>query len=160
MPGTEQIYVLALGSNRGGRHGREPRAMVAAALAELGRAGLELVAISPLIDTAPIGPAQRRFANAAVVVRAEHTPPELLTLIKSIERAMGRRAGQRWGNRPIDIDIILWSGGIWQDRTLSIPHPAWRQRRFVAGPVAMLVPEWRDPVSGQTVRQIFARLKR
>jgi 2-amino-4-hydroxy-6-hydroxymethyldihydropteridine diphosphokinase len=159
-PDPEQTYVLALGSNRGSTRGRTPAAMLCAALAELERAQISILAIAPIVATAPIGPAQRRFANTAVVARCSLLPPQLIILLKSIERHLGRRPAQRWGNRCIDIDIILWSGGLWQDRALSIPHPAWRGRRFVVDPVAQIVPDWRDPVTGHSARQIKARFGR
>jgi 2-amino-4-hydroxy-6-hydroxymethyldihydropteridine diphosphokinase len=154
------LYVLALGSNRGARHGRTPKAMLAAAMAALKDIGLEVLAQSPVFDTLPLGPARRRFANAAAVVRSSSAPPELLKQVKALERALGRRPVQRWGNRAIDIDIILWSGGLWHDRTLSIPHPAWRTRRFVVDPLVSIVPDWRDPVTGLSVRQTSLRLRR
>jgi 2-amino-4-hydroxy-6-hydroxymethyldihydropteridine diphosphokinase len=157
---TEHVYVLALGSNRPARHGRTPRAMVAAATRALADEGVEVIVAAPVIDTAPIGPALRRFANSVLIVRTHLSPPALLLRIKDVERSLGRRRGQRWGNRPIDIDIILWSGGLWHDRTLSIPHPAWRHRRFVLEPITRIAPDWRDPVSALTARQLLHRLRR
>ena len=81
-----------------------------------------VVARSKIIASAPIGPAQRRFANAVCVIESEYDPPALLAGLKRIEREFGRRAGQRWGDRVIDLDIVLWSGGIWANPSLSIPH--------------------------------------
>ena len=64
------------------------------------------------------------------------------------------------GARVIDLDIILWSGGIHASRSLAVPHPAFRERSFVLGPLAQLAPDWRDPVTQLTVRQLAARLTR
>lgn len=143
-------YALALGSNRCGRHGR-PADAIAAALRLIGG----VTATSPVIASAPLGPSARRFANAAALVRTDETPPALLRRLKAIERAMGRRRGRRWGARAIDLDIILWSGGAWTSRGLVIPHPAWRERRFVLAPLATIAPGWRDPASGRTARQLL-----
>lgn len=148
-------YVLALGSNRRGRHGG-PAEEVRAALAAIGGA----VAVSPLITTAPLGPSSRRFVNTAAVIDSDESPRALLARLKAIEADFGRRRGQRWGERVIDLDIILWSGGIWTDDCLAIPHPAFRARRFVLGPLVVLVPDWRDPLTGLTIRQLAARLTR
>lgn len=148
-------YVVAAGSNRCGRHGR-PAAEVAAAIAALkGR-----VMASPIVTSAPLGPSTRRFANAAALVETKAGPEKLLRRLKAIERRFGRRAGRRWGARVIDLDIILWSGGAYEAPGLVIPHPAFRARAFVLGPMLALAPGWRDPLSGRTVRQLHARLTR
>ena len=154
---TRTTYLVALGSNR--RHGRHgaPAGVLAAALDELAAQGLAILAAAPLISSAPIGPSHRRYANGAVLLESADSPPALLARLKAIERAFGRRAGRRWGARVLDLDIILWSGGIWASPGLTIPHPAFRRRGFVLAPANALVPDWRDPLSGRTVRQLRAR---
>ncbi|HVJ00300.1 MAG TPA: 2-amino-4-hydroxy-6-hydroxymethyldihydropteridine diphosphokinase [Sphingomonas sp.] len=145
-------YVVALGSNRRGRHGG-PRAEIAAALAAIGG----VVAASPIVTTAPLGPSIRRFANAVAIVESEEAPPALLDRLKRIERDFGRRRGRRWGARVIDLDIILWSGGVWADARLVVPHCAFRERGFVLAPLLAVAPGWRDPLTGRTVRQLAHR---
>lgn len=148
-------YAIALGANRPGRHGR-PRAAIAAALARIGG----VVAVSPVIETPPLGPSIRRFANAAALIESDEAPPVLLARLKAIERALGRRPGRRWGARPIDLDIVLWSGGRWRSRTLLVPHRDWRTRRFVLAPLMTIAPGWRDPDGGRTVRQHLTMVDR
>jgi len=148
-------YLIALGSNRHGRHG-DPRDEVQAAIAALGT----VQAASPIVETPPVGPSIRRFANAACVIESDETPPELLARLKRIERDFGRRRGQRWGARVVDLDIILWSGGCWASPGLVIPHVAFRQRDFVLGPAAAIAPDWRDPITNLTLRQLRNRLTR
>ena len=148
-------FVIALGSNRRGRHG-SPAAEVRAALDAIGG----VVAASPIVATAPLGPSSRRFANAAALIESDEAPPDLLDRLQAIEAEFGRRHGLRWGQRVIDLDIILWSGGMWADDRLIVPHPLFRQRRFVLSPLATIVPDWRDPLTGLTVRQLAARLTR
>ena len=152
MPITS--YVIALGSNRRGRHGA-PIAEVRAAIGAIGA-----VVTSPIVSSAPVGPSIRRFANAVAIVKTEDTPPALLARLKRVEHDFGRRRGRRWGARVIDLDIILWSGGAWRDTTLTIPHVAFRDRDFVLGPLMALVPDWRDPMTGRTMRHCRARLTR
>ena len=65
-----------------------------------------------------------------------------------------------WGDRVLDLDIILWSGGVWRSVDLKIPHPAFAQRRFVLDPACTIAPDWRDPLSGLTLAQAQARLTR
>lgn len=163
----ETSYAIALGSNR--RHGRHgaPQAVLAAALVTLAKAGLRILAASPVIHTAAHGPAGRSFANAAAIIASPLDPPALLRLLKKIERDFGRRPGRRWGQRILDLDIALWSGGTWPPfpvmsapGRLAVPHRALAARAFVLTPLAAVAPEWREPRSGRTVRQLLARLIR
>nr|WP_221240543.1 2-amino-4-hydroxy-6-hydroxymethyldihydropteridine diphosphokinase [Sphingobium boeckii] len=148
-----------MGSNRcHGRHGTPDR-VIAAARDAIADAGLDIVHAAQVVTTPPLGPSIRRYANAAVLIESALTPPALLTRLKAIERAFGRRSGRRWGARVIDLDIILWSGGIWASPGLSIPHPAFRDRRFVLDPLAAIAADWRDPVTGLAVRHLLSRLK-
>lgn len=148
------IYAIALGANRRGRHGG-PEAAIAAALARL-----DVVAASRTVSTAPLGPSTRRFANAAALVRSDLPPPAFLARLKAIERAMGRRPGRRWGARAVDLDVVLWSSGAWRGPGLTVPHVAFRGRRFVLQPLAEIAPGWRDPATGLAVRHLRARLDR
>ena len=138
-----------------------PRQALAAALAALEAEGLSVEAASPIFATAPLWPARRRYANAAALVRSALSPPELLLLLQRIERAFGRRRrGRRWRARPLDLDIALWSGGIWTSAGLTIPHPEFRRRGFVLEPAAAIAPRWRDPASLRSLSQLRARLTR
>jgi 2-amino-4-hydroxy-6-hydroxymethyldihydropteridine diphosphokinase len=157
------IYLVALGSNR--RHHRygAPAGVVRAVMEELAAFGT-VTARSPVIASPAMGAAQRRFANAALVLASDLAPPALLAALKRTEREFGRRRGQRWGDRVLDCDIILWSGGQWRSGRgatgLAIPHPAYAARRFVLGPACTIAPDWRDPVSGLTLAHAQARLTR
>ncbi len=146
---TTTSYAISLGSNRPGRHG-SPQDEIRAALAAIG--GVRRV--SPIITTAPVGPSIRAFANAAALVDSPLAPPAMLRHLKAIEQDFGRRRGQRWGARVIDLDIILWSGGRWRSPELAVPHIAYATRSFVLHPLAAIVPDWRDPRDGRTVRQM------
>ncbi len=147
-------YAIALGSNRRSRHG-SPADTVRAAAEAIGAQRLSTIRSTPAL-----GPAGRGFANAAAIVDSELDPPDLLAELKLVERAFGRRPGKRWGPRVLDLDIILWSGGAWASGGLVVPHPEFRSRRFVLEPLAELVPGWRDPIGGATVRQLLALHRR
>ena len=147
-------YAIALGSNRRSKRG-SPKDAVAAAAAAFAADRLSSVRLTP-----PLGPAGRSFANAAAIVSSSLSPPELLHRLKEIEQDFGRRAGKRWGPRVIDLDILLWSEGAWEEPGLVIPHPGMRLRRFVLDPLAEIAPGWRDPISGATIRQLQSRLAR
>ena len=152
-------YLVALGSNvRHARHG-PPQRVIAAALRALGQAPLHLVAASPVLASAPLGPSLRRYANATALVDSPDDPEAMLARLKAMERHFGRRPrGRRWGARVLDLDLVLWHGGTWTSPRLTIPHPAFRERDFVLRPALALTPHWRDPISGLTVRQLHGRL--
>lgn len=153
-------YLVALGSNMRHPAFGSPRAVVDAALIELDRQ-FGVRAVSCVVQSAPLGPSRRRYANAAAVLAAGLAPQDMLAALQAIERAFGRRRrGQRWGARVLDIDLILWSGGALVAQGLQIPHPAFRERRFVLEPAAAIAPCWRDPTTGLSLRQLHARLTR
>jgi 2-amino-4-hydroxy-6-hydroxymethyldihydropteridine diphosphokinase len=158
---VSQRYLIALGSNV--RHHRFglPEQVLNAALAELARRGIKVQAAGPILRSAPVGPSLRRYANSAVVVKWNRSPEELLHELKVVEQLFGRRVGgQRWTSRVLDLDIVLWSGGIWASPGLSVPHPLFRTRNFVLEPAAAIAADWRDPLTGLTMRQLFTRMKR
>ncbi|PXW69498.1 2-amino-4-hydroxy-6-hydroxymethyldihydropteridine diphosphokinase [Blastomonas natatoria] len=157
-----QHYLIALGSNR--RHHRigTPRKVLDAALLALASEGVDVLAVGPVIETAPIGPSLRRYANGAAVIATPLLPDALLALLKRIEARFGRRRGQRWSARTLDLDIILWSGGTWHSPCppLIVPHPAYRTRNFVLRPAAAIAPGWRDPLTGLSIAQLCHRAAR
>lgn len=141
-----------------------PRAVLAHALLALEAKGVRVTANAPVLQSAPIGPSRRQYANGAAVVESALSPPELLALLQSVERRFGRtraqRRGQRWRARALDLDIILWSGGVWNSPNLRIPHREMRARDFVLRPARAIAGDWRDPVTGLSVAQLHARLRR
>lgn len=154
-----QRYLIALGSNkRHHRHGA-PAGVLAAALDALAAEGVAVVAVAPVVQSAPLGPSKRRYANGAALIESELDPEELLALLKSTERQFGRRSGgQRWASRVLDLDIVLWSGGAWSSPDLTVPHKSFRQRDFVLRPARALAPLWRDPITGLSLNHLHARL--
>ena len=151
-------YLIALGSNMRVPGIGGPRAVVGKAFMALEEKGLTLLATSRIVDSRPVGPSQRLYANAIALVETGLEPPALLRTLQGIETRFGRtRRGQRWRARPLDLDIVLWSGGVWQSPGLAIPHPHFRERAFVLQPAARIAPRWRDPHTGLTLRQLAAR---
>ena len=145
-------YAIALGSNRQSRYGSPARTVEQAATA------LQVDRLSKIRLTPALGPSGRSFANAAALLSTDLEPAELLGHLKAVERRFGRRSGRRWGPRVLDLDIILWSGGSHADGRLTVPHPEFRLRDFVLEPLEEIAPEWRDPITGLSLRQLRRRL--
>ena len=152
-------YALALGSNRPLSARLTPARLLVEAVNMMAGLG-EVTATAPVIQTPPLGPSLRVFANGALLLKSSLPPEALLTQLQAIERRLGRKRFQRWGARTMDIDIILWSGGRWDGRSLHIPHPAFRERDFVLTPLCAIAPRWRDPISGLSIRHLRARLRK
>lgn len=153
------IVLVALGSNRcHGRHGR-PAGVVRAAARALAGLG-PVVRVSPIFATAPIGPGSRRYANAVAALDWPGSLPDLLARLKGIEREFGRRTGQRWGDRVLDLDILAAGAAVVRLPGLIVPHPRLAERRFVLDPLVAVAPDWRHPVMGRTARQLHARALR
>ncbi len=157
------LYLIALGSNQ--RHPviGSPSAVITEAVAALEMPDIDVFAASNIMHSAAIGPSQRQYANAAAIIATPLDPPALLCRLKSIEAHFGvRRAGQKWRARVLDLDIILWSGGIWSSAnpSLGIPHSQMHKRRFVLQPAAQIAPDWRDPISGMRIKYLYKRIIR
>jgi 2-amino-4-hydroxy-6-hydroxymethyldihydropteridine diphosphokinase len=146
--------VLSIGSNLGDR-----RAHLQSAVDGLAAAGCEVVAVSDVHRTEPVGgPAQGEFLNAVVVVRTRLAPYELLALCGEIEQAARRTREVRWGPRTLDVDIIAMDGIELGDERLTIPHPRAAERAFVLVPWAQVAPGDRLRAGGPTVAEAVAAL--
>lgn len=154
------LYAVALGSNRPHAIHGTPRAVLLAALDRIDAPDMEIVAVSAIIDSAPLGPSRRRYANAALLLASRLDPPDLLDRLQAIESDFGARRGQRWSARTLDLDIILWSEGAWDDDHVTVPHPAYRSRDFVLAPLTQIAGDWRDPVTHRLVRHHHALVAR
>jgi 2-amino-4-hydroxy-6-hydroxymethyldihydropteridine diphosphokinase len=146
---------LGLGSNEGDR-----LACISSALqlmAAIPRVRLRQLAT--ITETEPLGPPQPPFLNTVVEVETTCHPVELLKLLKDIERRLGRLpAGERWGPRPIDLDLLLYDDRVIETPDLAIPHPRLHERRFVLEPLAQLAPDVVHPVLQRTIRALLAEL--
>lgn len=154
-------YLIALGSNQ--RHQRlgDPRRVLETAMNALSGQGLKLIAASPVITSAPVGPSLRRYANGAALVESALEPEEMLAHMQAIEARFGRkRVGQPWRARVLDLDLVLWSDGVFASASLTIPHVQFRCRAFVLVPTAAIAPRWRDPITHLTLRHLHSRLTR
>ena len=153
---------IALGSNLG-----DSFKIVNRAVAQLQqRSDLRILRQSAWYQTAPVGPPQPDYINGCVLVSLSTnsegqsllTPHQLLKVLLDLEQQFGRVRGERWGARTLDLDLLLMDALMLQTPTLELPHPRMRERAFVLVPLAEIVPDWLDPVSGLTVQQLCDRV--
>jgi 2-amino-4-hydroxy-6-hydroxymethyldihydropteridine diphosphokinase len=143
---------VALGSNLGDR-----RAHLDFAVAKL-RSLLRHVAVSRYYDTVPVGITgpQPLYLNAAATGEATLSAPDLLDALLAIEAARGRERPYRNAPRTLDLDLVLYGNLVIDSPGLTVPHPRFRERRFVLEPLAEIEPEMIDPVTGRTIRDLLA----
>jgi 2-amino-4-hydroxy-6-hydroxymethyldihydropteridine diphosphokinase len=130
---------VGLGANLGDREATIRRAVELLAATP----GIEIVAVSTLRETDPVGYAdQPRFLNGAVVLETELAPRALLDRLLEVERALGRVRGEgpRFGPRTIDLDLLLHGDEVVDEPGLVLPHPRLAERRFVLEPLHELDP--------------------
>jgi 2-amino-4-hydroxy-6-hydroxymethyldihydropteridine diphosphokinase len=115
--------------------------------------------VSTFIETAPEHGAEApAFLNGAVVGTSDKTPRQLLTLLLEIEQERGRERSYLGAPRTLDLDLLLVGDVVVDEAGLRLPHPRFRSRSFVLGPLDEIAPEMIDPVSGQSVRALFTAL--
>lgn len=131
---------LSLGTNLGDREANLRRG------ARLLCEHLSPVACSSIYETDPVGVRdQPPFLNMVILVRTDLTPPQLLTLAKSVEQEVGRRPTFRWGPRVLDVDILLYGDQKLDLPDLQIPHPEMLSRAFVLVPLCEIAPDVQLP---------------
>jgi len=149
---------ISLGSNLGDR-----RAILDAALRALDRvAGVVVVRVSSYHETAPVGgPAgQGPFLNAAARLETTLAPRDLLEATQAIERDLGRVRTVRWGERTLDIDLLIFGSQFIDEPDLKLPHPQLTLRRFVLRPLVEIEPNVIDTFTQRTASDLLANLGR
>jgi 2-amino-4-hydroxy-6-hydroxymethyldihydropteridine diphosphokinase len=150
--GKSVVAAVALGSNLGDRIAHLNHAI--ARLQEF----LGNLRVSRFYDTVPVGAAgpQPLFLNAAAVGKTPMPARELLEAMLAIEQERGRERPYQNAPRSLDLDLILYGDAVIDEPTLVVPHPRFRERRFVLEPLAEIAPDLKDPVTGGTVAALLA----
>ncbi len=140
---------LGLGSNEGNRIENLRFAL------RLTAPLVQVQAVSSLYESDPVGPpGQPPYYNAACRAVTGLTPGGLLRHLKNVEWEVGRRPGERWGPRPVDLDILLFDDLTVTTDELVIPHPRLAERAFVLVPLAELAPDLKPPASPAAIAEM------
>ena len=144
------IIYIGIGSNLGDKEGN-----CKTAIERLSENGITVKKISSPYRTKPWGVEdQPDFVNMAVKAETNINPSELLPILKTIEKEMGRQDGVRWGPRLIDLDLLFYDDLVISYDELAIPHPLLHKREFVLLPLAEIAAEFVHPVLKATIKQL------
>jgi len=148
------IAAVALGSNLGDRDAHLDFAVTR--LATL----LDNLKASRHYETVPVGVSgpQPLFLNAAAIGETTLPARALLDALLAIEHERGRERPHSNAPRTLDLDLILFGGAVIDEPGLTVPHPRFRERRFVLEPLSEIAPALRDPVTGKTVLELLGKL--
>ena len=141
---------IALGSNLGDKEKNLRRALLL-----LTQQGVEVVRVSSFLSTEPYGVTdQPQFLNAVACVRTSLAPLALLDVLLATELAMGRVRLRHWGERNIDLDLLLCEDVVLDTPRLHLPHPDMQNRDFVLLPLAEIAPELKHPTLQKTIWEL------
>ncbi len=144
------IAYIALGSNLGDKEKNLRRALLL-----LTQQGVEIVRVSSFLSTEPYGVTdQPQFLNAVACVRTSLAPLALLDVLLATELAMGRVRLRHWGERNIDLDLLLYEDVVLDLPRLHLPHPDMQNRDFVLLPLAEIAPELKHPTLQKTIWEL------
>ena len=130
------------------------------AIERMKQKGIAIKKISSMYETEPWGVKdQPKFINMAVEAETDLSPKELLNTLKGIEKEMGRKEGEKWRERIIDLDILFYNDMIMDNEELKIPHPLLHKRAFVLMPLSEIAKDKVHPMLKKSVSEIWEDMK-
>lgn len=152
---AHQVYI-GIGSNVGKKKENFLEALTR--LAKL--PDTKIIRESSLYESEPLGNSKEWYVNGVIEIETKFKPDVLLQKFKSIERAMGRKkVKRRWGDRIIDLDILLYDAVVIDKKNVKIPHPEMANRKFVLVPLSEIAPQVIHPELGVTISELVVNVK-
>ncbi len=149
------MILIGFSANLPGRFGGPEETIRAAAL-EMTRRDLRVQKMSRIWVTAPVPISdQPWYNNAVAAIETVHEPRMVFNIIKGIEQDFGRETRERNAARVIDLDLVSYNNLVMNDSDLIIPHPRMHERAFVLCPLKDVAPDWRHPVTGQSIDEMI-----
>ena len=150
------IAYVALGSNLGNKKENLLRAIEL-----LKNHGVNILAVSSFLVTKPYGVTdQPDFLNGAIKLEYSKSPEELLEVLLAIEQEMGRVRLRHWGERIIDLDLLLFEQEVINSKKLVLPHKDMENREFVLAPLAEIAPQIVPPNGSETIMELLTNLRK
>lgn len=150
----EDTIYLGLGTNQGNKEEN-----IRGAIEELSHLLGIPTAVATIIETEPWGfQSDNSFLNTVVAFKSTLAPEEILKATQEIERRLGRTKKSidgHYGDRPIDIDILLYGSRVIESKHLTIPHPLLHKRLFVLQPLAQIAPELIHPILEKSITELL-----
>lgn len=154
-----QDILIGIGANLSPDGYQTPRDGCEAAIAGLADYGVEVTAVSPWYETAPVPVSdQPWFNNAVIRARTELAAPDALAALHRIEARFGRVRTIRNAARVLDLDLLDYGGQAFEENSMTIPHPRLHERAFVLLPLRDVMPDYRHPHSGVTIDDLIDAL--
>ncbi|MEZ6094121.1 MAG: 2-amino-4-hydroxy-6-hydroxymethyldihydropteridine diphosphokinase [Pirellulaceae bacterium] len=146
--------LIAFGANQG-----DPLSMLERSAGLLAEYGFQDVVVSRPIRTPAVGGEnQAPYLNAVLRAQSTHSAEDAILKLQAIEESMGRVRMERWGPRPIDLDLLLFGNQVVETENVVIPHPRMSFRRFVLEPAVEIAPEVVHAICGVTLRELYESL--
>ena len=150
------IAYVALGSNLGNKKENLLRAIEL-----LKNHGVNILAVSSFLVTKPYGVTdQSDFLNGAIKLEYNKSPEELLEVLLAVEQEMGRVRLRHWGERIIDLDLLLFEQEVINSKKLVLPHKDMENREFVLAPLAEIAPQIVPPNGSETIMELLTNLRK
>ena len=150
------IAYVALGSNLGNK-----KENLLQAIELLKNHGVNILAVSSFLVTKPYGVTdQPDFLNGAIKLEYSKSPEELLEVLLAVEQEMGRVRLRHWGERIIDLDLLLFEQEVINSKRLVLPHKDMENREFVLAPLAEIAPQIVPPNGSETIMELLTNLRK
>ncbi len=149
------MIFIGLGSNKGNR-----LYYLTQAIERIQQHNILVVRTSMVYETIPWGveTIQMPYLNMVIELSTDLSPRALLQCLQGVERSLGRKPSGQWQMREIDLDILFYHHHCIWEPDLKIPHPFLQERPFTLIPLAELAPDFIDPITGLTIKQLQNRL--